>query len=435
MTLLDRLRAPRAETLRANIIGHICGAFAGSGLTYFAYFDDRFPLAWALLPFIVAVILGTMWARITAMVSFLVWPVVISSIGLIGIGLDAALVGLGACGILITLLGLTAVAGLTGATMALLCVPVFPASPLLPLMDSLKDLPWALIFLVVIMIITGLLEVKSIQHGSPDEARSCRLAVMAVMFIVVSLGQSLPHRPDTKNDITEGFQSRWYEIPAPVGLTPLTRWIQLRDQLPRNGTIVLGENIIDAEDIDGLSFWCRAVAAKNLTLYLGVSEPYRFHRRSALWMLDRDICAVVQSPDFKITDARIARARYGIPWVTGTWTLMPATPLSLPDAIQPDVLLSSNSVFMCLEAFLPWAWFHSLLNSPPTHNHENQQVQHMIVVANDTAFGRHAAMISTLRRKVAGTVMTFLNHSIKRPFSSVVFAEAERTYLVDQYTP
>ena len=91
----DRQPLLKITTHRTNIMLHASGAAAEIGLTYLVYFDHRFPLALALIPLIVAIALGTIWSRTTGMFSFLFWPVILSTIGLIGIELAAPLVWLG----------------------------------------------------------------------------------------------------------------------------------------------------------------------------------------------------------------------------------------------------------------------------------------------------------------------------------------------------
>ncbi len=342
---------------------------ASAALAFAAFFLPSVPFALALLPLLVAAWSGLAALRAAAMAGFMLWPAIASATGLVGVGMDPGVAWAGAAGIVVALSLLAAGTGILPVTLALLALPVFPASPLLPLAALLPGAGFAG------LIVTAL----ALTVAETLRSRRIRTVLFTGIAATLAVWNILPGAPGA------GATSLWREIPEPVTITERARWIALRDSLPEGGTASLGENIFRAEDADARAFWCRAAKTRNLTLFIGVSEPYEGVRRSALRRLDPETCA-------RTGDATITRAGFGIPGVTGTWTLMEGDGTSAAHDPGFDVLI-------CLEAFLPWAWV-SLLTEDP---------RPVVVLSNDGAFGPVVASlpvlgslpVSVLRRKAA----------------------------------
>ena len=376
----------------------VAQALIGVGVTFLAFFAPSVPFALALVPLVAGVLMGTRRARAAAMACFMLWPVMISAIGLIGTELDAVMVWGGAVAGLTALAGLAAFAGVTGTTLMLLAVPVFPASPLLPLASlSGGSLLWIVVSLTI---------ASCVEYAGPRSLylRAGLLAIPVTALIGVHVAPLM-----RAEGAEHAAQARpvWQELRVPPALTERGQWLVLRDSLPTGATVVLGENMFRAEDAEPLSFWCRAARARDLTVFIGVSEPYGGTRRGAVWRLDSDRCRP------RPISAQY-RARLGIPGLTGTWGRMEraADEATVSAVAHRD---PEADWLICFEAFLPWAWA-GLLQDGAT-------AAPVVILSNDSAFGAQAGAMSTLRRKAAAA----LGRLTGRP---VHHAEAGRTYLI-----
>ena len=358
---------------------------AGLPLVTAAFLLPAMPFWAAILPLAAGIALATPLARAAAMAAFLLPAALICAWGFIGIGIAPALVWPAALLVVAALAGMTALIGITAATALMTAVPVFPASPLLPFADALP--PLGLYGLIAALGLAAALEYgrNLISAGG--------VAGLALLGMFSSLGAG------TFNHWTTHGVPVWIEAPAPRTVTERTGWIAIRDNLNPGTTAVLGENVFAAGDTEALRFWCRAVKARELTLYIGVAEPMGAASRGAVWRLDAHSCERPVRPEV------VYRARLGIPGVTGTWGPMP--PIERTDPLMADVLI-------CLEAFLPRAWVPLLQGSAATG-------QPVVILSNDTAFA--PIPVHVLRRKAAGAMAGLAG----RP---VVHAETTRTVLL-----
>ena len=347
-------------------------ALAGPALAAPAFFHDAVPFWIAGLPLLAGILAGTRLARAAAMAGWLAVPAAVSAIGLTGIGHPVELVWLGAALAVLALAGLAAITGLGIATAVVTLVPFFPASPLIVLADALPGA--GIPGLGVVALVIAVIEVLGRGRG------------LLLVAIIALLGAWKALAPPPA-------ASAWAGFPEPPGATERGQWIAIRDFLPVGAAAVLGEAVFRAEDLSARDFWCRAVEARNLTLFIGVTETRNGTDRGAVWRLDRESCTPGAAP------AVAARAWLGIPGVTGDVMPMPW------DGAVPGFLV-------CLEAFLPWSWVRLETAGPHAD---------VVVVSNDSAFG--SVPVPVLRRKAAGAMAALLGVGIAH-------AETGRTLLL-----
>jgi len=89
------------------VIGLILASAVGLAVTHAAWFHAQVSLGWALVPLGAGLIVGGRAARVLGLGLYLFWPVVLCSIGLIGLGFSPLWVSAGA------LVGFTLLSGLT----------------------------------------------------------------------------------------------------------------------------------------------------------------------------------------------------------------------------------------------------------------------------------------------------------------------------------
>ena len=353
-------------------------ALAGPALAVPAFFHEAVPFWLAGLPLLAGIWAGTRLARAAAMAGWLAVPATVSAIGLTGIGHAPGLAWPGAAAVILAIAFLAAFTGLALATFLLALMPAFPASPLVVLADVLPGVGIGGLGLVAIVL--AWIELLPAFRGR------LLVAVMAVLAAFGSLER-------------DGFRSppsAWAEVPEPPGLAERGRWIAIREFIPEGSAAVLGEAVFRAEDQSALDFWCRAAEARDLTLFVGVTETLAGTDRGAVWRLDREACAPGGAPGVA------ARAWLGIPGVTGGWFPMPVT--------EPGV--EGPHFLVCLEGFLPWSWARLAATGAR---------RDVVVVSNDGAFG--SLPVAVLRRKAAGAIAALLKRGIAH-------AETGRTLLV-----
>ena len=353
-------------------------AVAGPALAIPAFFQEEVPFWLAGLPLLAGIWAGTRLARAAAMFGWLTVPAVVSAIGLTGIGHSPELVWPGAVAAVVAIAFVAAYTGLSLATFGLALVPFSPASPLVALADVVPGTGVGGLCLVA-----GALTWVELLPSFRGRF------LLAVLVALVAANWT---------DF-EGFRSPpspWAELPEPPGLTERGRWIVIRDTLPEGSAAVLGEAVFRAEDRSALDFWCRAAEARELTLFVGVTETWDGTDRGAVWRLDRETCRLGGIPDVA------ARAWLGIPGITGDWRPMPFAEAA---AKGPHFLI-------CLEGFLPWSWARLLASGAG---------RDVVVVSNDGAFG--SLPVAVLRRKAAGAMAALLKRGIAH-------AETGRTLLV-----
>ena len=382
----------------------------GAAVTFAAFFLPSIPFALALLPLFAGLWSGARTVCFTTMTSFMIWPVFLSAWGLHGVGVSETLVVWTLATGLVTALGLLAAQiGILPATLLLAFIPVFPASPLLPLAALLPGLDPASLF--------GVLTALALTEATRRPRRRRTLLGLTTCCLGIwAMGHGLIREHNAQH-----LRIDWRETPEPTAITERGRWIALREQLPEGTVAILGENLFNAKNDEARAFWCHAVTTRNLTLYLGVAEPYGAVARSAVWKLDAETCA--KPPVLRKTPA-IHRAGLGIPYLTGTWGPMRNTPVPASGAGEEADWL------ICLEAFLPWAWAGLLMDTSQDHTAPRP----VIVLSNDGAFRPLPYLppmpalghppVHELRRKAA-TAMARLTG---RP---VYFAETGRTLLLN----
>ena len=350
-------------------------AIGGPALAVPAFFHEAVPFWLSGLPLLAGIWAGTRLARAAAMAGWLAVPAGVSAIGLAGIGHDLALVWSGAIAVVLALAVLAAIIGISLVAIAVTLIPVFPASPLVVLADALPGL--GLVGLGIAAL--SLSAVEFLPRGR----------TLLLLALVGLLGawkvQSPPPGP-----------SAWTAIPEPPGASEQGRWLAILELVPDRATAILGEAVFRDGDLAALGFWCRAAEARDLTLYIGVTETWHRADRGAVWRLDRETCAPGRAP------AIAERAWLGIPGVTGDWRPMPRAD---GDATGPDFLI-------CLEGFLPWSWARLAAA---------RASRDVVVVSNDGAFG--SLPVHVMRRKAAGAMAALDGRA-------VAHAETGRTVLL-----
>lgn len=338
----------------------------GLPLVAAAFVHEAMPFWTAILPLAVGIALGTPLARGAAMATFLLPAALICAWGFIGIGASPLLAWPAAVLIVAALAGMTSLTGITAATVLMTAIPTFPASPILPFSDALPA--FGLSGLVVALGFAAALE-----YGR-DWARASGVIGLGIIGSLSLLSAQSSNRFFLQDAPV------WVEERVPVALTERTRWIALRDSLDPGAVAVLGENVFEAGDVEALRFWCRAAETRDLTLYIGVAEPFGPATRGAVWRIDRETC------QDRTRSPAVYRAQYGIPGVTGTWARMPA----FHDDNAP-----TGDVLICLEAFLPWSWVPLLQGTAASRGP-------IVVLSNDAA--SWPIPVHVLRRKAAGAM-------------------------------
>ena len=398
----------------------------GAAITFTAFFLPEVPFALALLPLVIGIWSGARAVRFTTMTSFMIWPVFLSAWGLHG--LDVAppgLVMILATALTLTLGVIAAQAGIMATTLLVSLIPVFPASPLLPLAALLPGLG-------MVGLLTALAGLAVIEAIRTPRWRQAFLLLLYVCLATSSMGHTL-----IRTHLDAQTDSGWRDKRQPRALSNRARWIALRDSLPGHGTVILGENIFAAADDAARAFWCHAVASRDLTLYLGVAEPYGSVTRSAVWRLDAETCAATGQP----ASPAIHHATFGIPHLTGSWGPMGGPMETHPVGFNAPGTGRSNAPgtgdrddppfdwLICLEAFLPSAWAGLLLDM----GSEEDPSRPIMVLSNDTAFRPLPALsplpalgappVHVLRRKAASAMAGLAGRA-------VYFAETGRTILI-----
>ncbi len=366
-------------TRKRNLAVAALVALAGPALAVPAFFVEDGPFWLAGLPLLAGIRAGTLLARAAAMSGWLAVPAGICAIGLTGIGHAPELVWPCAAAVVLTLALLAALAGIGPVTVLTTLAPFFPASPLLVLADALPGVGIAGLCIVALCFLA--------IEPLPRYRGECLAALAAVIAAFNLFGWDQAFRAGP---------SAWAGFPEPPGVTGRGRWIAIRDFLPEGAAAVLGEAVFRAEDRAALDFWCRAAEARDLTLFVGVTETWNGTDRGAVWRLDPESCA--PGGDRVVA----ARAWLGIPGVSGDWLPMPDAAIG---AAGPDVLV-------CLEAFLPWSWARLALAGT---------ARDVVVISNDGAFG--TLPVPVLRRKAAGAMAGLLGLGIAH-------AETGRTLLM-----
>ena len=417
--MLPNVRMP------VSVMGLMGAGCAGVLITYLAYFNDHVSLAWALVPLTASLIFGGRLVRACGMMIYLFWPVALSSMGVMGIGLPAIVVGTGALLVIIASGALAAFAGITGSTIVFLLIPVFPASPLLPLTAMLGALSDAVLVIIMCFLGMAIIEMSGALWSwwmrSLLLSLAVTLPVSAATFSDMTGQRTLSiHHPSTTSPGT------WTEHPMPLGITERGQWLLLREQIPKGRTVILGENVFDSDHAQALSFWCRTVSERQLTLFVGVSMPYQTIHRSGVWKFNAETCrddlswtAVVDLPA-----AQVLSATFGIPKLTGTWGPMPHVP-----RFDPSRFIVPDTVLICLEAFLPWAWLNGPLAFLWDGSPHPASDRPIIILSNDHAFGPYADSVRTLRRKVAAS-LALLTATSQSPARLVLHAETNRSFIL-----
>ena len=386
-------------------------AVAGPALAAPAFFIEAVPLWVAGLPLLAGIWAGTRLARAAAMLGWLALPAAISAIGLSGIGHDPVLVWGGAALVVVALACLPALFGILLTSFGVTLVPFFPASPFIPLADVLPAV--GVPALLIVALCLACIELLPRHRGK------ALLALVGVLAAVNGAGWEPGRAPP----------SAWAEVPEPPGLTDNGRRLAILDVLPDGGAAVLGEAVFRADDMAALAAWCRAAEARDLTLFVGVTETldgslpgatgwFDETDRGAVWQLDREGCAPGGSPTV------VARAWLGIPGVTGDFVAMPGRygdwiPALLKNGEWlrgpwEDDTWTAPEFLVCLEGFLPWAWLSLWLSLSPGGGD-------VVVISNDEAFGK--IPVHVLRRKATGAMASLLKRGIAH-------AETGRTVLV-----
>ena len=161
-------------------------------------------------------------------------------------------------------------------------------------------------------------------------------------------------------------------------MTTRSREGALIAQLPENGTVMLGENILDLEDRTALSRWCRYAAELQSELFVGTLER---NNRATVRRFAPDDCRG------KVVYER----RFGLPGIPGGAGIG-------ADQMQ-DVRIRGRSIhwLICFEAFVPWAW--TAMDAPAGSV--------VVIVANDR--WTRPAPVDVARRKVVRSMARLWN--------------------------
>lgn len=166
-------------------------------------------------------------------------------------------------------------------------------------------------------------------------------------------------------------------------------------QLPANGTVMLGENILDLEDQTALSRWCRYAAELQSELFVGTLE--RSNRATIRHFAPDDCRGKV-----------VYERRFGLPGIPGG--------TGIGTGQMQDVRIRRRSIhwLICFEAFVPLAW--TAMDASPGSV--------AVIVANDR--WTRPAPVDVARRKVV--------RSMARLWSlTPVLAETGRSVVVERW--
>ena len=336
--------------------------FAGSmALTGAGCLFDAAPFVIAYLPLAGVLLVGTerRWEASALIAGHFLWPTLISGWGLVQLGYDpVAVIGGAACLIaLVTALFLWL--GLGPGSVLLAALPAFPANPLLVTGALLPGTGvWGGPVLLFWALLTG--------WAPRLWQRAGLLAAIALAPVVLHDRAVTSPEPMLQKIDLSGIRA----------LTERGHWMDILSRVNEGDTLILGENILMADDSATIAWWCRAVETRNITALIGVMGTGGL---GEVWMVESGMECPVP----------LYRAALGVPFVNAEiFAGYRATHL----AVSPDVARPEIDWLICFEAFSLWRWISLGLNS-----HSPRPV---VILAND----RWTDPIPTasLRRKVTG---------------------------------
>lgn len=384
----------QAKFLRGQEFALFCIA---SLLTYLGFFAEAIPFAIAYIPILLAVMFISPRNKFLCLTAHFMWPAIISGWGLIQLGHTTALVV--PVFICLTILISWSLVKITigVGTLALGLIPFFPASPLLITGDIFSNtgIVGLMLFPVVLLL------VETIRSNRKKIAIVSTVLFVACLLRVEGIGTQVGSIliANSTDSLPQYTQVSTSEIKA---ITKTGHWRGLEKRIPKNATVILGENIISHDDPAARSFWCRVARNKNTQIYVGVRGA---HDIGEVWLFGSTHC---------LNPKRIYAAQVGIPTVSGFWTpnishwsawLSPGQ-TSLPFAKQ-----SPPEWIACFEGFSIFRWVGMARTN----------ANHVVVIANDK--WTDPLNVSLLRRKASQAFGNLFN-------LDVVYAETGENLLV-----
>lgn len=399
------------------------------GLAYGALFVPGLTLGWLLVPLVIGIMTPNRPMKAAMMGVTLGWPIAVCSLGLVGLGHSLLWVSAGAVLLLTSIMMAASIIGLIATTLTLLVIPVFPASPLLVLAAATQSLPYPVFGFLGLLVVAFVLEIRGIgrqQLGDPRVGPASSHPRKVIIVVFMALGVGVAQMAESRSSSLGEVPTGWQTVKQPPAITEHgTRW-RLRDAIhnaTRPGSLViLGENILDADDAPVLAFWCELATSADITMLIGVREP----QRSTLWRFDANSCAASA-----YEDRVFLRSRLGVPGHTGSWfpaESYPKAPLYAPPAGTFSV--TGRDVLLCLEAFLPSAWLDGPWRSEQSQQAGAEFRPVVLVLSNDRAFGAWADNIRQLRRKAARALASL---AVSQSAPVVLHAETDHSFII--YSP
>ena len=367
-------------------------ALLSFGATGAGFLIEEVPFATAYLPFLAALLFGNDVSgarvlRFALVCGHFGWVAILSATGLIGLGLSpfavvpGALLAVGFAGLLYAWFGLAL------PTLVLSIMPLFHASPLLVTGALLPGTGlWGLAALLLLAWL--------IEGQSSPRRRIGQVGVLAVLL--VGWDTFYQARPTTR--ASEFDEVRLQPVPA---ITRRAEWTAMLDQAEHGDTLILGENIFGADDWAARSWWCRELAERDVSAWIGVLGEGDV---AEVWRFDDATC-----PE----GTPVYRSRTGVPLVTETWWRATApVPVSgeLAEAPAPHWLI-------CFEAFSLRRWVDLGLEV----NGTGAKARSVVILSNDR--WTKPFPVPALRRKVSKQFERLLG-------VDVVHADTGQTVLV-----
>ena len=355
-------------------------ALSGAGLLI-----AQVPLFVAYLPFALALFTQTKRIKIACLAGHFIWVAIISVWGLSALGTHEVLTFPAAFGAVLALSWSMTLVPIGVSSLLLCLLPWFPANPLI-IAGALFP-GWGIAGLAVLAGLTTAIEV-----WPRPQVRAGLIVVLLIFSASAHLFAALDESgagagPDEPADFTS------VDLPEPYFLTRSQEWAAITQTIGIGATAILGENIFKYDDVGATNFWCRIASQKDTQLFIGVEGKEGV---SEVWQFNPRDCAPA---------ARIYRAQFGIPGITGAM---------LPGRVAWDSWLfpgSGPQWVACYEGFSPMRWISI----------GRAGAQTAIVIANDAM----TAPLPTdlVRTKVASTLARLFN-------VTPVFAAKGQTILI-----
>ena len=128
---------------------------------------------------------------------------------------------------------------------------------------------------------------------------------LACIVGLLALHDNLNIGNSSSDKASQATQYQEIDLTNIAAITRRSQWDQMASHISVGATVVLGENIFDANDTAAISYWCRVVTAKSAIAYIGVRDS---DGAGEVWKFDKPAC-----PDPRA----VYKVRIGVPGVTG----------------------------------------------------------------------------------------------------------------------